>query len=72
MEESEKEIGVLRLQKKLKHWVVHNSEHAASFRKAAREADALGLAAVSIRLNEAAKRMDELSEILAAAEDALR
>ena len=69
MEESDKEKGVLRLQKKLEHWVLHNREHAASFRKAAREADALGLAAVSIRLNEAAKRMEELAEILAAAEE---
>ena len=72
MEASEKEQGVLRLQKKLEHWVVHNKEHAKSFRKAAGEADALGLAAVSIRLNEAAKRMEELAEILAAAEEELR
>jgi hypothetical protein len=72
MEESEKKEGVLRLQKKLEHWVVHNMEHANSFRKAAREADELGLVAVSTRLNEAAKRMEELAEILAAAEEELR
>jgi hypothetical protein len=72
MEEAEKRERVLRLQKKLEHWVEHNMEHAASFRKAAQEADALGLAAVSTRLNEVAKRMEELAEILAAAEEELR
>ena len=72
MEEREKEEGVLRLQKKLGHWVVHNREHAKSFRKAAQEADALGVTTVSARLNEAAKRMEELAEILAAAEAELR
>ncbi|MGC9444887.1 MAG: hypothetical protein ACP5E9_08210 [Candidatus Methanospirareceae archaeon] len=72
MDGSGKDEGVLRLQKKLEHWVVHNREHAASFRKAAGDADTLGLAAVSTRLNEAAKRMEELTEILAVAEKELR
>ena len=72
MEAAEKDARVLRLQKKLEHWVVHNREHAASFKKAAREADALGLAAVCTRLTDAANRMEELAEILAAAEEELR
>lgn len=72
MEVAEKDERVLRIQKKLAHWAVHNTEHAASFRKAAREADALGLVAVSTRLTEAAKRTEEIAAILAAAEAELR
>ncbi len=59
----EEEERFLRLQKKLTHWIEHNNEHAGSFRKAAREAEEIGLVEVSRRLNEAAKRMDEISAL---------
>ena len=55
---------VERLQKKLKHWVEHNKEHAESFRKAAREAEEIGLVDVGRDLKEAAKGMDESSALL--------
>jgi ferric-dicitrate binding protein FerR (iron transport regulator) len=60
----DKEERVLRLQKKLEHWIAHNKEHAESFRKAAREAEELGLVEVSKRLNEAATRMEEITAVL--------
>jgi len=58
------EERVLRLQKKLEHWIEHNKEHAESFRKAAREAEEIGLVEVGKRLREAAKSMDEISALL--------
>ena len=58
---------VLRLQKKLEHWIAHNKEHAESFRKAAREAEGLGLVEVSKRLREAAEGMEEIAAVLEAA-----
>jgi hypothetical protein len=61
---ADKEEQVLRLQKKLEHWIVHNKEHAESFRKAAREAEEIGLVEVSKRLNEAATRMEEIAAVL--------
>jgi len=61
------EERVLRLQKKLEHWIEHNKEHAESFRKAAREAEEIGLVEVSRRLDDAATRMEEISAVLAAA-----
>lgn len=64
MEEAEKKERVLRLQNKLEHWIEHNKEHAESFRKAAREAEKLGLVEVSKRLNDAAKGMEEISAVL--------
>jgi len=64
MNDDEKEEMIQRLQKRLEHWIGHNKEHAESFRKAAREAEEIGLAEVSRRLNEAAKRMDDLSALL--------
>ena len=57
----------LRLQKKLEHWIAHNKEHAESFRKAAREAEEIGLVEVSRRLNEAAEKMEEIAAVLEAA-----
>ena len=66
-----REARVRRLQLKLAHWIVHNREHAASFRKAAEEAEELGLLSVSGGLQEAATRMDELSEVLATAKEEL-
>ncbi len=53
-----------RLRKKLEHWVGHNKEHAESFRKAAREAEAIGLVDASRHLKEAGKSMDEASALL--------
>jgi len=64
MNEEEKKERVLRLKKKLEHWIEHNKDHAGSFRKAAREAEEIGLVEVSRRLREAAKRMDEISAVL--------
>lgn len=65
MEEAgEKKEKVERLKKKLEHWIEHNKDHAESFRKAAREAEEIGLAEVSMRLNDAAKSMEELSAVL--------
>lgn len=58
---------VLRLQKKLEHWIEHNKEHAESIRKAAREAEEIGLVDISRCLNDAAKSMDEISAVLEAA-----
>jgi len=69
MDEAEQ---VLRLQKKLEHWIEHNKEHAESFRKAAREAEEIGLVDVSKRVNDAAKSMDEISAVLEAAMDGMR
>lgn len=60
----DEEERVLRLQRKLEHWIEHNKEHAESFRKAAREAEEIGLVDISRRLREAAKRMDEISAVL--------
>jgi hypothetical protein len=56
-----------RLKKKLGHWVEHNKGHAESFRKAAREADAIGLVGVGMHLKAAAKSMEEASALLEAA-----
>jgi ferric-dicitrate binding protein FerR (iron transport regulator) len=67
----DKEERALRLQKKLEHWIAHNKEHAESFRKAARDAEEVGLVEVSKRLNEAATRMEEIASVLAAAIDEL-
>ena len=64
MGEEKKMEKVERLKKKLEHWVEHNKEHAESFRKAAREAEEIGLVDVSRRLKEAAKSMDESSALL--------
>ncbi len=64
MNEEKKMVKVERLKKKLEHWVEHNKEHAESFRKAAGEAEEIGLGDVSKRLREAAKSMDELSKLL--------
>jgi hypothetical protein len=58
------EERTLRLQKKLEHWIAHNKEHAESFRKAAREAEEIGLVVVSSHLNEAATRMEEIAAVL--------
>ena len=52
------------LKKKLEQQAGHNKEHAESFRKAAREAEEIGLVDVSSRLREAAKSMDESSALL--------
>ena len=54
----------LRLQKKLEHWIEHNNTHAESFKKAARDAEEIGLVEVSRRLNEAAEKMEEISAVL--------
>ena len=64
MNEEKKMEKVERLKKKLEHWVEHNKEHAESFRKAAREAEEIGLVDVSRRLREAAKSMEESSALL--------
>lgn len=61
----------LRLQKKLEHWIEHNKEHAESFRKAARDAEEIGLVEVSKRLREAAKSMEEIAAVLEIAMDDL-
>jgi len=66
-----REARVRRLQLKLAHWIVHNREHAASFRKAAEEAEELGKLAASGKLKEAANRMDDLSELLQTANEEL-
>jgi len=71
MNEEKKMEKVERLQKKLEHWVEHNKEHAESFRKAAREAEEIGLVNVSKHLREAAKSMEEASSLLEAARDEL-
>ena len=63
MREDKKEQA-LRLQKKLEHWIEHNKEHAESFRKAARDAEEIGLVEVSRRLNEAAEKMEEIAAVL--------
>ena len=60
----DEEERVIRLQKKLEHWIEHNKEHAESFRKAAREAEELGLVDISMRLNDAAKDMEGISALL--------
>lgn len=62
---------VERLRKKLEHWVEHNKEHAESFKKAASEAEEIGLVDFGKRLKEAAKSMDESSTLLEAARDEL-
>ena len=64
---TENKEHALRLQKKLEHWIVHNNEHAESFRKAARDAEEIGLVEVSRRLNEAAEKMEEIAAVLEAA-----
>ncbi|MEA1957914.1 MAG: hypothetical protein U9N01_06115 [Euryarchaeota archaeon] len=64
MGEEKKMEKVERLKKKLEHWAEHNKEHAESFRKAAREAEEIGLVNVSRLLKEAAKSMDESSALL--------
>jgi len=71
MAETDKKERVLRLQKRIEHWIEHNKEHAESFRKAAREAEELGLVEVSRRLNEAAGKMEEIAAGLEGARDAL-
>lgn len=63
----DEEKRVERLKKKLEHWIAHNKEHAESFRKAAREADAIVLTDVSMRLKDAAKSMEGASALLEAA-----
>lgn len=60
----DEEERFLRLQKKLEHWIEHNNEHAGSFRKAAREAEEIGLVEVSRRLDDAAKSMEDISAVL--------
>jgi len=67
----DEEEQILRLQIKLEHWITHNKEHAESFRKAARDAEEIGLVEVSKRLREAEKSMEEISAVLAAAIDEL-
>jgi ferric-dicitrate binding protein FerR (iron transport regulator) len=67
----DKEERALRLQKKLEHWIAHNKEHAESFRKAAREAEEVGLVEVGSRLNEAATRMEEIASVLEGAKNEL-
>lgn len=52
----DEEKKVERLKKKLEHLVEHNKEPAGSFRKAARDAEEIGLVNVSKRLKEAAKK----------------
>ncbi len=64
MGEEKKMEKVERLKKKLEHWAEHNKEHAESFRKAAREAEKIGLVDVGRLLKEAAKSMDESSALL--------
>ena len=64
MGEEKKMEKVERLKKKLEHWAEHNKEHAESFRKAAREAEEIGLVDVSRLLKEAAKSMDKSSALL--------
>jgi hypothetical protein len=71
MGEEKKMEKVERLKKKLEHWAEHNKEHAESFRKAAREAEEIGLMDVSKRLWEAGKSMEEASALLEAARDEL-
>jgi hypothetical protein len=66
-----KDEQIQRLQKKVEHWIAHTSEHAAGFRKAAKEAEVLGRMDVSSRLNEAAKHMEDLSTLFTAALEAL-
>jgi hypothetical protein len=41
-----------------------NKEHTESFKKAAREAEEIGLVEVSRWLNEAATQMEEISAVL--------
>jgi len=67
MDEEKKEEKVERLRRRLEHWVEHNKEHAESFRRAAREAEEIGLLDVSKRLKEGAKSMEESSALLEAA-----
>jgi hypothetical protein len=71
MIEDNKEQALLRLQKKLEHWIAHNKEHAESFRKAARDAEEIGLVEVSKRLREAAKGMEDIAVVLKGAIDDL-
>lgn len=71
MNEEKKKEKVERLKKRLEHWVEHNKEHTESFRKAARDAEEIGLVDVSRRLKEAGKSMEEASALLEAARDAL-
>ena len=59
----------LRLQKKIEHWIAHNKEHAESFRKAARDAEEIGLVDVGKRLREATKGMEEISVVLEGAQE---
>ena len=54
----------LRLQKKLEHWIAQNQEHAESFRKAAREAEGIGLVEVSKRVKDAAEKMEEIAAVV--------
>ena len=68
---ADKEEQALRLQKKIEHWIEHNKEHAESFRKAAREAEEIGLVEVSRRLNEAAEKMEKIVAVLEGAMDDL-
>ncbi|MBN1762695.1 MAG: hypothetical protein JW878_06445 [Methanomicrobia archaeon] len=63
MREDKKEQA-LRLQKKLEHWIAHNKDHAESFRKAARDAEEIGLVEVGKRLQEAAEKMEEIAAVL--------
>jgi hypothetical protein len=64
LNEEKRKERIERLQRRLEHWVEHNKDHAESFRKAAREAEEIGLVDVSKRLREAAKCMDESSTLL--------
>jgi hypothetical protein len=66
-----REARIRRLQLKLAHWIEHNRDHAASFRKAAQEAEELGFLSVSGGLQAAATRMDEVSAVLATAKEEL-
>jgi ferric-dicitrate binding protein FerR (iron transport regulator) len=63
MNEEKKKEKVERLKKRLEHWVEHNEEHTESFRKAARDAEEIGLVDVSRRLKEAGKSMEEASAL---------
>jgi len=51
----------------LPHWIDHNEEHAASFRRWADKARALGQEETAQRIEEAVERMAACSQALAAA-----
>ena len=55
----------------LPHWIEHNDEHAASFRKWAERARELGLEAVAEQIEVAVERMATCNQALRAALEAL-